>query len=207
MAVTNVIFTGVGGQGVLLASDVLAEIALRHGLDVKKSEVHGMSQRGGSVISQVRFGEKIYAPLVSLNQADFIVAFEKLEAVRYLDYLKPNGVVIANDYEIIPETVEFGDVEYPKEILPVFMKKTNRVILENITKLAEGLGNPKVLNVIMLGILSNYLEMPEPVWRDAIKTRVPGKFLELNLKAFQAGRDIRETAPEIVSKGKAKTRP
>ncbi|GBD93903.1 indolepyruvate oxidoreductase subunit beta [bacterium BMS3Abin05] len=198
MAITNVIFTGVGGQGVLLASDVLAEIALRHGLDVKKSEVHGMSQRGGSVISQVRFGEKIYAPLVSLNQADFIVAFEKLEAVRYLDYLKPNGVMIANDYEIIPATVEFGDVEYPKEILPVFMKKTNRIILENITKLAEGLGNPKVLNVIMLGILSNYLEIPEPVWRGAIKTRVPDKFLELNLKAFQAGREIRETAPGIV---------
>ena len=193
MKTTNVIFTGVGGQGVLLASDVLAEIALRHGYDVKKSEVHGMSQRGGSVISQVRFGEKIYSPLISLNQADFIVAFEKLEAVRYLDYLKPNGLVIINDYEVIPESIQYENAEYPKDVISICNKKTNRVILEDFTHLATKLGSVKVLNITMLGTLSNQLDIPESVWTEAIRDKVPKKFLQLNLDAFQTGRSVKTT--------------
>jgi len=192
MKITNVIFTGVGGQGVLLASDVLAEIALRHGFDVKKSEVHGMSQRGGSVISQVRFGEKIYSPLIPLNQADFIVAFEKLEAVRYLDYLKPNGRIIINDYEVIPESIQYDHAEYPKDVIFICRKKTDQIILEDFTHLATKLGSVKVLNITMLGTLSNYLEIPESVWTEAIQNKVPKKFLELNLNAFQAGRAVQQ---------------
>jgi len=192
MKTINVIFTGVGGQGVLLASDVLSEIALRHGLDVKKSEVHGMSQRGGSVISQVRFGEKIYSPLISQNQADFIVAFEKLEAVRYLDYLKPDGLVIINDYEVIPESIQYEDVEYPKNVISICKKKTDHIILEDFTHLATKLGSVKVLNITMLGTLSNYLEIPKSLWTEVIREKVPKKFLELNLNAFQAGCSVRQ---------------
>ncbi len=192
MEIINVVFTGVGGQGVLLASDVLSEIALRHGFDVKKSEVHGMSQRGGSVISQVRFGDKIYSPLISQNQADFIVAFEKLEAVRYLDYLKPDGGIIINDYEVIPESIQYDHAEYPKDVISICNKKTDQVILEDFTHLATKLGSVKVLNVTMLGTLSNYLEIPESVWTEAIRDKVPKKFLELNLNAFQAGRLVQQ---------------
>ncbi|NOY76996.1 MAG: indolepyruvate oxidoreductase subunit beta [Calditrichaeota bacterium] len=194
MKTINVIFTGVGGQGVLLASDVLAEIALRHGFDVKKSEVHGMSQRGGSVISQVRFGRKIYSPLISLNQADFIVAFEKLEAVRYLDYLKPNGWIIINDYEVIPESIQYDHADYPKDVVSICKKKTNHIVLEDFTHLATKLGSVKILNITMLGTLSNDLEIPESIWTEVIQDKVPKKFLELNLKAFRAGRAVQQNA-------------
>ncbi len=190
METTNVVFAGVGGQGVLLASDVLADVALRQGLDVKKSEVHGMSQRGGSVISQVRFGEKIYSPLIAQNQADVIVAFEKLEAVRYLNLLRPNGLMIVNAYEIIPESIQYEKVPYPHDILPLCSRKTDRVILHDYTQLATRLGNAKALNVTMLGTLSRYLSIPEEVWIQSIRARVPQRFLELNLTAFSEGRQI-----------------
>ncbi len=190
MKTTNIVFAGVGGQGVLLASDVLADVALRHRLDVKKSEVHGMSQRGGSVISQVRFGEKIYSPLIAQNQADAIVAFEKLEAVRYLGLLRPDGLLIANEYEIVPESIQYGEAEYPHDILPLCSRKTNRVILHDYTQLATRLGNVKALNITMLGTLSKYLAIPEDVWIQSIRARVPQRFLELNLKAFAEGRKI-----------------
>jgi len=185
METINVIFSGVGGQGILLASDVLADVTLRHGLDVKKSEVHGMSQRGGSVISQVRFGEKIYSPLIPENRADAIVAFEKLEALRYLNYLRPEGLLIVNDYEIVPESIQYENVPYPHEIEPLSSQKTHRVILHNFTRLATELGHVKVLNITMLGTLSVHLPIPKDVWIRAIRARVPERFLELNLTALK----------------------
>ena len=121
----NIIFCGVGGQGILLASDTVSDIALLENYDIKKSEVHGMAQRGGSVVSQVRYGEKIHSPLIPLAQADIIVAFEKLEAIRYLDYLKPGGIVLANDHQIIPQTVQMGDAEYPKDVDSICYTRAN----------------------------------------------------------------------------------
>ncbi len=198
MDTKNVIFSGVGGQGILLASDVLADVALRANWDVKKSEVHGMSQRGGSVISQVRFGEKIYSPLIARHQADVIVAFEKLESLRYLDYLKPDGLVILNDYEIVPESIQYEKIPYPHDARSICLQKTHRVIVENFTKMAVQLGNVKVLNITMLGTLSNALPIPEEIWLESIKARVPARFLELNLKAFQQGKTIHpEEAVEV----------
>jgi indolepyruvate ferredoxin oxidoreductase, beta subunit len=188
--ITNIIFAGVGGQGILLASDTVCDVALLEGYDTKKSEVHGMAQRGGSVVSQVRFGRKVFSPLIPLEEADFIVSFEKLEALRYLEYLKPDGTVIVNDHKIVPQTVQMGEAEYPKEIEDFCSTKAKLVISERLTDLAVKLGNIRILNVIMLGTLSNFLEFKEDSWIEALTNRVPKKFLQLNLDGFQKGRKI-----------------
>lgn len=187
---TNIVLSGVGGQGILVASDILAEVAVESGLDVKKSEVHGMAQRGGSVVSQVRFGEKIYSPLIKKGEADFILAFEKLEALRYLDLLKPGGVVIMNDQRIVPLTVYFEGIPYPEDIEELCKRRAKDVIVFPATKLAEQLGNLRVLNVIMLGILSRFLGFEEERWLECIQRRVPPKTLPLNRKAFKRGRAV-----------------
>ena len=188
--ITNIIFAGVGGQGILLASDTVCDVALLEGYDTKKSEVHGMAQRGGSVVSQVRFGRKVFSPLIPLEEADFIVSFEKLEALRYLEYLKPDGIVIVNNHKIVPQTVQMGEAEYPKEIEDLCSAKAKLVISEKLTELAVKLGNIRILNVIMLGILSNFLEFKEDSWIEALTNRVPKKILQLNLDGFQKGRKI-----------------
>ncbi len=184
----NVLMSGVGGQGVLVASDILVMVAMEAGLDAKKSEIHGMAQRGGSVVSQVRFGEKIYSPLIATGAADIILAFEKLEAVRYLDYLKTDGVVIVNNQQITPLSVFFANTPYPEDIAAICHQKTKHVLIIDGVRIAEQLGNPRTINSVMLGALSNFLEFDEAHWMKAIAQRVPAKTLELNRQAFEAGR-------------------
>ncbi len=188
LPIVNVVMSGVGGQGVLVASDVLVRVAMLAGLDTKKSEVHGMAQRGGSVVSQIRYGEKIYSPLIEKGSADIILAFEKLEAVRYLDFLKPNGIMIINSQQITPLSVFFFDIPYPEDVQVICKKKTEQIVMIEGIKIAERLKNQRVLNTVMLGALSNFLQFDEEHWIKAIEQRVPPKTFDLNRKAFEAGK-------------------
>ncbi len=186
--VINVLMSGVGGQGVLVASDILILVAMHAGLDAKKSEIHGMAQRGGSVVSQVRYGKKIYSPLIQTGAVDVILAFERLEAIRYLDYLKMDGIVIINDQQITPLSVFFSNIPYPKNIKEICKNKTDHIILVDGVTIAEQIGNPRTINSVLLGALANFLEFDEEHWMKAIVQRVPPKTVELNRKAFEAGR-------------------
>jgi indolepyruvate ferredoxin oxidoreductase beta subunit len=188
--VTNVLICGVGGQGILLASQVLSDVALLSGLDVRKSEVHGMAQRGGSVVSHVRLGPQVYSSLIKPGEADVVLAFEKLEGLRWLPYLAPSGAVVVNRQEIAPMSVIFGDAEYPQDTEERIRKGSRRALFIDGLAEAEKLGNPKVVNVILLGVLSKSLQFPEKTWHEALKGRVKPKFLELNEKAFARGREL-----------------
>ncbi len=195
MANINFLLAGVGGQGTILASDVLASIGLLAGYDVKKSEVHGMAQRGGSVTTSVRWGEEIFSPLIGPGEADFFLAFEKLEALRHIERLRPGGVVLVNDYAIPPLSVSSGDDRYPedKHIQSVLGTLTSNYYLLPANDLAEELGNARVNNVVLLGALSHWLpDVPLPTWLQAIAGRVPSKFVNLNEQAFIVGRDRME---------------
>ncbi len=190
---TTVIVAGVGGQGILLASNLLSEAAMEAGYDVKKSEIHGMSQRGGDVISTVRFGEKVYSPIVGLGEADVILAFEKLEAMRNLPYLKKEGMVIVNDYRIDPLPVASGYMEYPEGIIE-FLKERVKTIALDARELAEKAGNIRTMNVVLLGVLSKNLDIPEEIWLQVIERRVPPKAIDANKVAFRLGREVAEKA-------------
>lgn len=186
----NVVFAGVGGQGVILASKILMQVAMDAGYDVKESEIHGMAQRGGSVECNVRFGEKVYSPLVQSETADFLVSFEILEAVRKIGYLAPDGMLISNLDRIDPSTVQTGAMTYPDDIEPwISTSVPNHKLVETREALRE-VGNRKALNIVMLGVLSQYCEFDELLWEDAIRKVVKDKFVEMNLKAFRAGRDL-----------------
>jgi indolepyruvate ferredoxin oxidoreductase beta subunit len=186
----NILICGVGGQGVLLFSDVLSAAALNAGYDVKKSEVHGMAQRGGSVTSHVRFARKVYSPLIEEGTADFLIAFEQLEALRYLHFLAPEGAVLLDSYKFLPMPVLTGDVEYPGNVIErVRAGRKNTFVIEAFKK-AKELGQPRAQNIIMLGALSSRLDLPEKVFEDAIRQNVKPKFVELNLKAFQTGKAL-----------------
>ena len=185
--IINIVLSGVGGQGVLLASDIIVEVAVNFGFDAKKSEVHGMAQRGGSVVSQVRYGNKIYSPLIKKGSADIILAFEKLESIRYLDYIKPDGFVIFNNQQITPLTVFTSKIEYPQNIELLCKKKTQHVVPVNALEIAEKLGNLRVLNTIMLGVISNFIEFEPENWLKVISGRVPAKTVALNKQAFEQG--------------------
>jgi indolepyruvate ferredoxin oxidoreductase, beta subunit len=185
----NILICGVGGQGILLAGEILSAVALESGFDVKKSEVHGMAQRGGSVVSHVRFGEKIYSPLISEGEADFIFSFEKMETLRYLPMLKKDGIIIINDQKISPTSISIKSDKYPENITDTCRKYAREVILIDAMQIASKLGNSKTVNVIMLGALSGFLNLQDELWIKCIKTAVKPKFLELNLKAFQEGRN------------------
>jgi indolepyruvate ferredoxin oxidoreductase beta subunit len=183
--VTNVFIAGVGGQGILLASEILSAVALSHGLDVKKSEVHGMAQRGGSVVSHVRFGDKVYSPVIAEREADLLVSFEKMEALRWIHYLAAEGTVIVNDQEIVPSGLE----EYPEGLGDEIRSRVPDALFLNALGLAKEAGNARAVNTVMLGAFSNYLDFPEEDWRRAIEGRVPKKTVDVNLKAFELGRD------------------
>ena len=189
MNATDFIIGGVGGQGALLASDVIAEVGISIGMDVKKSDVHGMAQRGGAVISHVRWGPKVYSPLVERGRADFLMALELLEALRWLPYLKPGGTVIVNHQQIRPTSTVYGDDEYnpPQEILGQLHQVAGEVLLIEGTQIAEGLGNVRATNTVLLGALSSLLDLSQDQWLDILLTRVPSKAIELNRKAFLAG--------------------
>ncbi len=188
--VLNIVMSGVGGQGVLVASDILTMAALNAGLDTKKSEVHGMAQRGGSVVSQIRIGEKIYSPLIAKGSADILIAFEKLEAVRYLEMLKPGGVVVVNDQQITPLTVYFANIPYPEDVEAICRRRADQFFAVEGIQLAEELGNTRVLNTVMLGALSAFLDIKKTDWIKAIEQRVPPKTIPLNIKAFEEGAKI-----------------
>lgn len=183
----SVMIVGVGGQGTLLASRVLGRVMLDAGYDVKVSEVHGMSQRGGSVSTHVRYGEKVASPVVPEGCADVLVAFEKAEAARWLHYLKKDGALVVNDFEIYSLPVLTGAAEYPEGIIERLKEKVQKIKCVDAARLAEELGNIRAQNVVLLGALVKALGLEGPDWKSVIKETVPAKLLDLNLKAFDAG--------------------
>lgn len=185
--VKSILFVGVGGQGTILASKILTEGLLRNGYDVKMSEVHGMAQRGGSVTTQVRFGEKVYSPLIEKGQADVIVSFEKSEAARWVTYLKKGGSLVVNDYEIHPVPVLIGQEKYPENVSEILKKEVENVIILNAAKIAEELGNIKAQNVVLLGALLKTLNLNEIDWEAVVESLVPAKAVDLNKKALNCG--------------------
>ncbi len=187
MQTKNVMIVGVGGQGSLLASKLLGKLLLSKGYDIKVSEVHGMSQRGGSVVTYVRFGDKVYSPVIDKGQADFIISFELLEAARWTEYLKPNGKIITNTQQINPMPVIIGAAAYPENLVEEMKAKGIDVDAFDALSLAEEAGNAKAVNLVLLGRLSKYFDISEEEWLTAINTSVPEKFLELNKKAFALG--------------------
>ena len=185
---TNIMIVGVGGQGTLLASKTLGKLLVAEGYDVKVSEVHGMSQRGGSVVTYVRFGEKVYAPIIDKGQADIIVSFEKLEAARWLEYLKPGGQLITNLQETDPMPVITGAMTYPENLIEKMEALGVKIDAIDALALAEEAGTSKAVNMVLMGRLSKYFDMSEEAWKVAIEACVPAKFLDLNKKAFALGR-------------------
>ena len=188
MKTKNIIIVGVGGQGSLLASKILGHLLLSQGYDVKVSEVHGMSQRGGSVITYVRFGDKVYSPVVDKGEADFIVSFEILETARWLDYLKPDGQIVTNTQQIDPMPVITGAAKYPENLVEKMKAKNFKVDAMNCLELAKKAGSQKAVNIVLLGRLSHYFDIPEEAWQKSLEANVPPKFLELNKKAFELGK-------------------
>jgi len=188
--VTNILIVGVGGQGTLLTSRILAQVAVQLGYDVKVSEVHGMAQRGGSVVSQVRFGPRVYSPIIARGEADIILAFEKLEAARWLDYLKPDGLVIINEERVDPLPVMTGKVKYPEDITDKIEQKVKDTIVANASEIALACGNIRAANVVLVGILAAAMDLPQDEFRSAIETMVPARFLDVNLQAFQQGLEL-----------------
>ncbi len=185
----SIMIVGVGGQGSLLASRILGNVLLSQGYDVKVSEVHGMSQRGGSVVTYVKYSEdKVYSPIVELGEADAIISFEVLEAARYVSYLKKGGKIIVSDQQIDPMPVITGAAQYPADIVKKIRDKGIHILDLDALRLAKEAGNAKAANVVLMGALSNIMDFDEQVWLDAVRACVPQKFLELNLKAFDLGR-------------------
>ena len=189
MKTKNIIIVGVGGQGSLLASKILGHLLLSQGYDVKVSEVHGMSQRGGSVITYVRFGEKVFSPVVDRGEADFIVSFEILETARWLSYLKPDGQIVTNTQQIDPMPVITGAAKYPENLVEKMKSKNFKVDAMNCLELAKKAGSAKAVNIVLLGRLSHYFDIPEDAWQKSLEANVPPKFLELNKKAFALGKN------------------
>ncbi|MCS3901962.1 indolepyruvate oxidoreductase subunit beta [Methanococcus voltae] len=183
----NILIAAVGGQGAVLASKVLGKLAQNIGKDVKVSEVHGMSQRGGSVVAHVKFGDKIYSPVVEKGSADIVLAFELLEGARYTDYLKENGILISNTQKISPMPVIIGAVEYPKDIKQKIKEDNITAKFVDALDVAKQAGNIKTVNTVLIGLLAKNSPIEKDEWLKAIKETVPERFLEVNLKAFEMG--------------------
>ena len=188
--ITNILMAGVGGQGTLLASEILSEVLMQAGYDVKKAEVHGMAQRGGSVVSHVRFGQKVFSPIIPEGEADVLFGFELLETYRYLPLVKKTGAVVVNNLRIAPPSVALGKAEYPQDIAKKLKERVVNLRVVEGLELAEQAGNSKTINTVLLGALSNTLEPSYEQWIAAIKSLVPARFLDVNLKAFELGRQI-----------------
>lgn len=190
MQTKNIMIVGVGGQGTLLASKLLGKVLLDQGYDVKVSEVHGMSQRGGSVVTYVRYGDKVYSPVIDKGEADIIVSFEKLEAARWLEFLKQGGQIITNTQEVEPMPVIIGAAEYPQDLVNAMQEKGAKVDAKDFLALADEAGSSKAVNIALMGRLSKYFpEIEESKWIDAMEAIVPPKFLEMNKKAFALGQN------------------
>ena len=182
----NIMVVGVGGQGTLLTSRIIGKTALAAGYDVKLSEVHGMAQRGGSVVTFVRYGKKVYEPVCEEGSVDVLISFERLEALRYAHFLKPDGVIVVNDTRIDPMTVVIGKAEYPEEIIEKLSAEHKLHSIDG-GSVARELGNSKVLNSVVLGLAAKYIGFSEQEWLEVLKATVPPKTVEINTKAFKAG--------------------
>ncbi len=182
----NILLVGVGGQGTILVSKILSTGLMEAGYDVKMSEIHGMAQRGGSVSTQVRFGEKVYSPIIGVGDADILVSFETMETLRWLEYLKPDGVVVINDYEIPSAPILSGKAEYPEGIIDLIEKKVDTRVIK-AAEIAESIGSAKVMNVVLMGALVKSMNLTDIDWEDAIRKTVKEKFIDLNIKALRAG--------------------
>lgn len=190
MDTKNIMIVGVGGQGTLLASKMLGYVLLQQGYDVKVSEVHGMSQRGGSVVTYVRYGKKVYSPVIDKGEADVIISFEKLEAARWLEFLKKDGTIITNTQEVEPMPVITGAAVYPENLIEKMQAAGAKVDAKDFLSIAQEAGSAKAVNIALMGRLSKYFpEISDEQWQDAIEKIVPPKFLDLNRKAFEAGRN------------------
>ena len=186
MTSKNIMIVGVGGQGTLLTSRILGKLAINAGYDVKLSEVHGMAQRGGSVVTFVRYGDKVNEPIVEEGQADVLIAFERLEALRYLHFLKKDGVVIVNDWRIDPITVVTGVAAYPEDVIETLKEKRRDIVVE-ATAESKKLGAPKAFNIIVLGAAARHMGFEKEDWLRVIETTVPPKTIEVNKQAFEIG--------------------
>ncbi len=187
METTNIMIVGVGGQGSLLASKLLGRLLLSEGYDVKVSEVHGMSQRGGSVVTYVRYGDRVASPVIDQGEADFIVSFELLEAARWLSYLKPDGQIVTSTQQVDPMPVVTGKADYPQNLVEKMRAAGAKVDALDCLALAEQAGSAKAVNIVLMGRLSHYFDLPEEKWQLALEASVPAKFLDLNRKAFALG--------------------
>jgi len=190
--IISVVMAGVGGQGILLASEITAQAAMLAGFDVKTNEVHGMAQRGGSVLGQIRYGKKVYSPLVAKGTAKVLLALEQIEALRFSDYLADEGFAVVNAQAIIPVTVSSGAAKYPGDIKTKLDDVFKKLVFIDAAKIAIELGNIRAANVVLLGAMSKHLDLPIDCWEKAIETAVRGKHTELNQKAFEAGRNFEE---------------
>ncbi|MDL2287173.1 indolepyruvate oxidoreductase subunit beta [Eubacteriales bacterium OttesenSCG-928-G02] len=187
MMTKNILIVGVGGQGTLLASKLLGKVLLDEGYDVKVSEVHGMSQRGGSVVTYVRYGERVFSTVIDKGEADMIISFETLESARWLSYLKTGGVIITNTQQIDPMPVITGAAEYPENLIEKIKTKGINLIAANAAELAEKAGNIRSTNLVLLGMAAKHIGFEKEIWINAIKETVPQKTIETNLKAFESG--------------------
>jgi len=187
--VKSILFAGVGGQGILRASDIACEAIMEAGFDVKKSEVHGMAQRGGCVTSHVRYGGKVYSPLAEAGSIQTLISFEQMEALRYLKFLRKGASIIINTEEIYPPAVNMGEALYPKDIIGFLKEHYGKIISFNAAELAQKAGNIKTANVVLLGALSNLMNLDKAIWLNVIKKAFPEKLVKMNLSAFQMGID------------------
>ncbi|MEA3362451.1 MAG: indolepyruvate oxidoreductase subunit beta [Thermodesulfobacteriota bacterium] len=189
--VNNILLAGVGGQGILLASEVISEVMLMAGLDVKKNEIHGMSQRGGSVVSHVRYGEKVYSSIIPEGEVDILFSFELLETCRYLPLLRKNGRVVVTDWKISPPEVARGVQTYPENLAQKICQQFPESVVVDGLNLALAAGNAKTVNTVLLGALSNILEFERELWLAALQKMIPERLLDVNLKAFEAGCQVK----------------
>ncbi len=185
---TSVVLAGVGGQGILLASEIVARAAMSAGFDVKTNEVHGMAQRGGSVLAQIRFGARVNSPLVALGTAQALASLERIEGLRHAEYLAPDGLAVVSSQMVIPVTVSSGSAQYPEDAEAKLRQVFRRLIYLDADRIASELGNLKASNVVLMGALSTGLELPVETWQAAIRRSVKERFVDLNLRAFATGR-------------------
>jgi len=188
---TNVLVVGVGGQGAVMATELTSEVALAAGYDVKKGEVHGMSQRGGIIASHARFGKNITSPVIEKGEADYILAFEAVEALRSIEHLRPKGTIIVNEQQIVPPIAHFLKIQYPDNVKEKLEDGKRTVITLNAFEKAVEFGSELLVNTLLLGVLSKLLELPEKAWKEVLINRFGKKMLDLNLKAFEAGRAMK----------------
>ena len=187
---TSIVLAGVGGQGILLASEIVAQAAVAAGFDVKTNEVHGMAQRGGSVIAQIRYGKEVFSPLVPKGTAKVLGSLEQIECLRYVDYLAPDGVAIVSDQKIVPVTASTGQTPYPEVDEGTLAQFFPRLVYLQALELAAALGNVRTANIILLGTLSTYLDLPEKSWETAIRQSVKEQHIAVNIEAFRKGRAV-----------------